>query len=53
MRWICKLCKAINPEFSYTCHNCGKHRLNNGIGMLPPYNDDINADDYNAWKDVK
>lgn len=22
MKWICDKCKAINPQFSYKCHNC-------------------------------
>ena len=26
MKWLCKFCKAINAEFSYKCHNCGKKR---------------------------
>lgn len=24
MKWVCKHCKAINPELSYKCHSCGK-----------------------------
>lgn len=24
MKWLCENCVAINPEFSYKCHNCGR-----------------------------
>jgi ribosomal protein L40E len=42
MKWICVNCKAINPEFSYSCHNCGKNkkvdemeiRLKNKLKMI-------------------
>lgn len=27
MKWHCAVCKAINPEFCYRCHNCGLDRI--------------------------
>jgi len=34
MKWLCAGCKAINPEFSYSCHNCGAR--NNAVGSKTP-----------------
>lgn len=31
LKWMCFHCKAINPQFSYDCHNCDRNKAGRAI----------------------